>query len=375
MRVGGSSHGIGASGHLGRRVRDQPCSIAAITGSSVRRAMSVLFALLVVLGDYTAMRFGLAVLALAIERAVGYPDRLRRIAGHPLGWIGRLVSTLDNYLDREADTARMRRLKGLLALALLLLVCGGLAWAIQDLVGFSAAGLALLAVLASPLLAQRGPAIHAAAIAAALKHGEVPAPASLPHPAGCDPDCRDEAATARAAIEGLASNFSDGIVAPAFWLAVGGLPGGVACKTVSIAAGVNGHRIPRHETFGWAAARLDVLLDVPASRLSALLLVAASCIVPGVSPRAAGRAVWRDAGRHTSPNAGWPQAAMGGALGLALAGPRRTGGVLVDGALMGDGGRREATAEDVRRALRLYWTADTLLIGMLATIAGLLLLA
>ena len=126
-----------------------------------------------------------------------------------------------------------------------------------------------------------------------------------------------------------------------------------------------GHRSERYEAFGWAAARLDDLVNLPASRLTALLLVAAAALVPGASPRGAVQAVRRDARRHRSPNAGWPEAAMAGALGLALAGPRHYGGVLVDDATMGAGGRREATAGDIRRALLLYWWADGLLIAMI----------
>src|SRR5690606_38920664 len=120
----------------------------------------------------------------------------------------------------------------------------------------------------------------------------------------------------------------------------------------------------RHEAFGWAAARLDDLVNLPASRLTALLLVLAAVAVKSADARAAWRAVWRDARKHRSPNAGWPEAAMAGALGLALAGPRAYGGVIADDAVMGQGGRREATSNDIRQALRLYWTADLLLIAL-----------
>jgi adenosylcobinamide-phosphate synthase len=123
-----------------------------------------------------------------------------------------------------------------------------------------------------------------------------------------------------------------------------------------------GHLSPRHAAFGWAAARLDDLVNLPASRLAALLIVAAA-LPDGAA--AAWRAVRRDAPRHRSPNAGYPEAAMAGALGLALAGPRRYGGVAVDDALMGDG-RRAATAADIRAALALYRRADAMLIGLVA---------
>jgi adenosylcobinamide-phosphate synthase len=188
------------------------------------------------------------------------------------------------------------------------------------------------------------------------------------HIVGRDPHALDEAGVARAAIESLAENFSDGVVAPAFWLAAAGLPGGAAYKAINTADSMIGHRTARHDAFGWAAARLDDLVNLPASRLSALLLVAAAAASPGASAAKAWRAVIRDAPRHRSPNAGYPEAAMAGALGLALAGPRVYGGVRVEDAVMGDG-RRDATAADIRAALRLYRRADAMLIALVAVAA------
>ena len=163
----------------------------------------------------------------------------------------------------------------------------------------------------------------------------------------------DEAGVARAAIESLAENFSDGVVAPILWTALGGLVGGALYKAINTADSMIGHKDDRYRAFGWAAARLDDLVNLPASRLAALWLVLAAALTPGASARDAARAVWRDASLHRSPNAGWPEAAMAGALGLKLAGPRVYGDTLVDDAFMGEG-RREAGAADIRRALRLY---------------------
>jgi adenosylcobinamide-phosphate synthase len=191
------------------------------------------------------------------------------------------------------------------------------------------------------------------------------------HIVGRDPQALDEAGVARAAIESLAENFSDGIVAPALWLAVGGLGGGAVYKAINTADSMLGHRTERLAAFGFAAARLDDLVNLPASRLSALLLVAAAALTSGASASASWRAVWRDAHRHRSPNAGYPEAAMAGALGLKLAGPRIYGGVTVDDAFMGDG-RREAAAADIRAALALYRRADALLIVLTAVLALLL---
>ena len=167
---------------------------------------------------------------------------------------------------------------------------------------------------------------------------------------GRNPQSLDEAGVSRAAIESLAENFSDGVVAPAFWLGLGGLPGAVLYKATNTADSMIGHRTPRHEAFGWAAARFDDLVNLPASRLTALLIVAAACLHREASPRGAWRAVRRDASHHRSPNAGWPEAAMAGALGLRLAGPRVYGDMRVEDRWMGDG-RAEATAGDIDRAL------------------------
>ena len=157
----------------------------------------------------------------------------------------------------------------------------------------------------------------------------------------------------RAAIESAAENFSDGVVAPAFWYLVGGLPGLLAYKALNTADSMIGHRTDRHRQFGWAAARLDDFANWLPARLSAVLVTAAAWTIPDGEPAAAWQAVRRDADRHRSVNAGWPEAAFAGALGLRLAGPRRYDGAMVDDAWMGDG-RAEATSEDIRRALSLF---------------------
>ena len=146
----------------------------------------------------------------------------------------------------------------------------------------------------------------------------------------------DNAGVARAAIESLAENASDGVAAPVFWFALFGLPGLAAYKAINTADSMIGHRTPRHEAFGWASARLDDLVNLPASRLTAALFVLAA-FLQRASARGAVQAVMRDARRHRSPNAGWPEAAMAGALGLKLAGPRSYGGVAVLDAYMGAG--------------------------------------
>ncbi len=306
-------------------------------------------------------------LALAAEAMLGYPDRLYTGIGHPVTWIGRLIKGLDRGLNREAWSFAQRRAAGILALLVLLTVAGLAGWAPTLLLRpLGIVGLVLLALLASSLLAQRSLHDHVAAVSNGLREGGIEGGrAAVSMIVGRNPKSLDEAGVSRAAIESLAENFSDGIVAPAFWLGLGGLPGAALYKATNTADSMIGHRTPRHEAFGWAAARFDDLVNLPASRLSALLIIAAAALNRGASPQGAWRAVWRDASHHRSPNAGWPEAAMAGALGLRLAGPRVYGDVRVEDRWMGDG-RTEATAEDIDRALVLYRTACGLLFGLAA---------
>ncbi len=227
-----------------------------------------------------------------------------------------------------------------------------------------------LALLASTLLAQRSLHEHVAAVADGLeREGIAGGRRAVAMIVGRDPQSLDEAGVSRAAIESLAENFSDGVVAPALWLGLGGLPGAALYKAANTADSMIGHRTARHLAFGWAAARFDDLVNLPASRLAALLLIAAAALGGRGDAGAAWRALRRDAHRHRSPNAGWPEAAMAGALGLRLAGPRVYGAVRVEDGWMGDG-RAQASAADIRRALRLYRRACLLLWGLAAAGAG-----
>lgn len=323
------------------------------------------------------MSFLIAFLSLAIEFALGYPDWLFRRIGHPVTWFGRLISFLDRRLNRDTDSDALRRRRGIHALLVIVLVPAIIALVLEILLWqFLPSGLLIVAVLATSLLSQKSLAEHVEAVADALDNGGLAVGrVAVSHIVGRDPETLDRAGVCRAAIESLAENFSDGIVAPAFWIGVGGLPGGVAYKAANTADSMIGHRTPRHEAFGRAAARFDDLINLPASRLTALLIVLAAFLVEGADAKNAWRTVRRDAKKHRSPNAGWPEAAMAGALGLALAGPRVYGGVVVEDAFMGDGGRRDAESTDIRQALKLYRTADFLLIALFGTIAVIFLAA
>jgi adenosylcobinamide-phosphate synthase len=298
------------------------------------------------------------IIAFGIEAMLAYPAAVFRAIGHPVSWIGALIAALDSAFNRPDTSFAARRAAGVATV--LLLLAGSLAvGALLEMVahdlpylGFAVAVLVVAMLIAVGNLDQHVRAVPAALRADGLAGGR----RSIAKIVGRDPDALDEAAVCRAAIESLAENASDGVTAPALWFLVGGLPGIIAYKAINTADSMIGHMSERHRAFGWAAARLDDLVNLPASRLTGLLFVAAAAMVPGASAPSAWRAYRRDAWRHRSPNAGWPEAAMAGALGLRLAGPRVYGGVLVDDHWMGDG-RAEATAQDIDRALMIYRTA------------------
>jgi adenosylcobinamide-phosphate synthase len=302
----------------------------------------------------------LALAALAIEAAFGFPDILYRRIGHPVGWIGALIARCDRVWNRRAFSFERRRMLGLATLLLLLAVSGFSATVISLLAQHFFAGFATTLVcgaVASTLLAQRSLDVHVRAVADALEQNGIEAGRrAVSMIVGRDTASLDEAGVSRAAIESLAENFSDGVVAPLFWLLVAGLPGIFSYKAINTADSMIGHKSDRYLAFGWASARVDDLVNLPASRLSALWLVLASVALSGLSPRGAITAVWRDATRHRSPNAGWPEAATAGALGLRLAGPRAYDGAVVDDHWIGDG-REIACARDIRLALRQYRVA------------------
>lgn len=305
--------------------------------------------------------------ALAVETCVGYPARIFAAIGHPVTWLGAMIAALEQRLNRLELSPTARRLRGVLALGLTLAVAVGIAVLLNALAISLLQGAAflILGVLASSLIAQRSLYDHVARVATGLATDLEGGRTAIAHIVGRDPQSLDRAAVARAAIESLAENFSDGVVAPAFYMAVGGLPGAVAYKTINTADSMIGHRSPRYEAYGWSAARLDDLINLPASRLAALLIVAAAVFLPGCSAVESARAVLRDARHHRSPNAGWPEAAMAGALGLRLAGPRSYGGVVVDDGWMGRG-RAEAEPADIDAALRVYRVACAIQAGAIA---------
>lgn len=305
-----------------------------------------------------------------IERLTGYPDWLFKRIGHPVTWIGSLIALLDKKWNRESASFSQRKAAGIVALSVFLALTVLVAWLVQSILLLLPLGLLLVAVLGASLPAQKSLEQHVEAVAIALeREGIDGGRKAVSMIVGRDPQALDEAAICRAAIESLAENFSDGIVAPSLWLGLLGLPGGAGYKAINTADSMIGHRSPRHEAFGWASARLDDLVNLPASRLSGGLFVAAAFFVKGASPKGAIAAIRRDARHHRSPNAGWPEAALAGALGFALAGPRSYGGQMIEARFMGEGGRATLVAGDIRTALRLARIADFLLIALFGLLA------
>ncbi|GBR04910.1 cobalamin biosynthesis protein CobD [Asaia siamensis] len=301
------------------------------------------------------MFLSLTLCALLIEAAFGYPDALFRRIGHPVTWIGRLITTLEHRLGGKTSVLH-KRACGLLALGLIIAVPVGITILLQILLHRflpQALSLAVESLCASTLIAQRALYEHVRAVLTGLRQdGLAGGRRAVSLIVGRDPETLDRAGVVRAAIESLAENFSDGVVAPVFWLAVFGLPGAVAYKAINTADSMIGHLSPRYRDFGRAAALCDDCVNMPASRLTASWLCLAA-LLSGASVKGAIQAIRRDATRHRSPNAGWPEAAMAGALALRLAGPRQYNGVVVADSWMGNG-RDDAGPEDLAKALTLY---------------------
>jgi adenosylcobinamide-phosphate synthase len=321
--------------------------------------------------ELVALQAASLVLALILDRLIGYPDRLYRLIGHPVTWIGALIALLDRRWNQDGDTPRRRRLMGIVALVVIVAASAGAG------VGLVALAHALLppwvaaAVLAIPLAmltAVKSLDDHVAAVGSALDDGGAPAGRiAVSHIVGRDVSVLDEAGVCRAAVESLAENASDGVVAPAGWALLLGLPGIAVYKAVNTADSMIGHRSERHLMFGWASARFDDLLNLPWSRLTALLVASAAALTPGGRAWASLQAAFRDASRHQSPNAGWPEAAFAGALGLSLGGPRAYGGEILDLPAMGDG-RRDLARADIAAALALYRRLFTLIVALAALV-------
>jgi cobalamin biosynthesis protein CobD len=303
----------------------------------------------------------IAPLALAIERRLGYPQKLADTIGHPVVWFGKLISFCETRLNTDARTGPQRKLAGLVALALLLLCVLIVTVGIRTILSWLPFGWLVEMLLATAFLAQKELGRAVEAVSEALRQSLSAGREAVSHVVGRDPQALDEAGVARAAVETLAESASDGVVAPWFFLVLFGLPGIALYKAVNTADSMIGHLNDRYRDYGWAAARLDDVLNWIPARLTAMLITIACFFVPGASPSKAWATARRDARKHESPNAGWPESAFAGALGFQLGGPRSYDGEMVDLPAFGTG-KAALGASDIMLALLLYRrTLDVLL--------------
>jgi adenosylcobinamide-phosphate synthase len=303
--------------------------------------------------------------AMAIDAVLGWPGALFARIGHPVSWLGDLIGKLDTRWNRPFDTQATRRLAGVAAALIVIALAAGAGWLLQEAMPSGWRGVVLLGVLAWPFVALRSLHDHVAAVRDPLGAGDIGAARqAVSMIVGRDPNQLDEAGIARAAIESLAENTSDGVVAPLFWGALLGLPGIAGYKAINTLDSMIGHRNERHEAFGWAAARIDDVANFIPARLTGFIFAfagdlenlsrAMSCMV-------------RDGRRHRSRNAGWPEAAMAGSLGVRLCGPRVYDGKLASEPWLNGMGSEPAPG-DISRALEIYIRAMLLVAGLLGFI-------
>ncbi len=290
-------------------------------------------------------------LAMILDALMGEPGWLWRRFPHLAVLMGRLIGAADRRFNRGS----LRRLKGALVMAGLVGLAGGSGWLIHLLPGHGVIELLVVAIL----LAQKSLVQHVEAVADGLDQGLAQGRNTVAMIVGRDTAAMTEADVARAAIESAAENLSDGVIAPAFWYLIGGLPGILIYKITNTADSMIGHMTPRHRAFGWAAARLDDVLNLLPARLTALLLMLGH-------GRLDPRPVLRDAPKHRSPNAGWPEAALAPILNIALSGPRSYAGEMRDFPWVWPEGRRDAGPADIRAACRALWRAWGLMLVLAA---------
>lgn len=308
---------------------------------------------------------GLMLLAWTLEIVLGWPDGLYRRIGHPVVWFAGLVSTLERTLNRKVWSHRARYGAGMVSALLAVGAATLIAAGIAALVPKTWWGVVLEALIASSLLASRSLHAHVDAVARPLASGDLArARHAVSMIVGRDPDPLDEAGLARASLESLSENASDGVIAPLLWGSILGLPGLAAYKAINTLDSMIGHRTEQFAAFGGFAARLDDIANFVPARLTGCLIALASLRVSAV------RVMARDGGLHRSPNAGWPEAAMAGALGVRLSGPRVYGGHISDEPWLNDGAR-DPGAADMKAGLALYRRAMAVAgVGLALVTAG-----
>jgi adenosylcobinamide-phosphate synthase len=310
----------------------------------------------------------LLILAIILDTYLGDMNRLFRVIKHPIVVIGNAITFFDNKLNREKRSNIERRVRGGITVLIMVSATGFIGVAVTWLSVHHPMGWVIELLLISILLAGRSLYDHVKTVAMALTEGLEPGRRAVSHIVGRDPAHLDQHGVARASIESLAENLCDGVIAPVFWYLLLGFPGLLVYKTVNTMDSMIGYKNTKYRAFGMVAARLDDALNFIPARLTGLFLILAAFFAPTASPAKAFRAMMRDSGKHKSMNAGWPEAAMAGALNIALAGPRRYSNTVVDDPWMGDGSAK-VTMQDIERALYMYTIANLINVIWVAAIA------
>lgn len=299
------------------------------------------------------MNILVALIAFCLDYAFGYPAPISRRIGYPVQWMGKLIAWLDKRYNRTDISRIGRKLFGLWALCILLLVTLVISLVISLILRALPFGWVLEAIVAVPFLAGRELRQMVARVGEALEISLVDGRQAVGHIVGRDTAELEESGVAGAALESLAENASDGLFAPLFWLCVFGLPGVALYKAINTADSMIGHMNAKYADFGWASAKLDDWANWIPARLSAFIIALASLLTPDANASQSLSAAFRDAKNHKSPNAGWPEAALAGGLGLAFGGPRAYEGKIRDLPFMGNG-RRDLTRQDIANGIELY---------------------
>jgi adenosylcobinamide-phosphate synthase len=300
--------------------------------------------------------------AMALDAVLGWPGALFARVGHPVTWMGGLIDALDARWNRSSHPPAMRHLAGIAAALVVIALAAGTGWLVQWAMPSGWSGILLIGLLAWPLVALRSLYNHVTAVHDPLAAGNIEAARqAVSMIVGRDPDRLEQAGIARAAIESLAENTSDGVVAPLFWGALLGLPGIVGYKAINTLDSMIGHRNERHEAFGWAAARIDDIANFIPARLTGFIFAFAGDLE---NMSRAISCMLRDGRRHRSPNAGWPEAAMAGSLGVRLCGPRVYDGKLANEPWL-NGIGRDPESGDISRALEIYIRAMLIVAAVL----------
>lgn len=317
--------------------------------------------------------FSQPAISVAVERVIGYPNWLFRLIGHPVTWMGSMITYMDEKMNTTAHVKSLSRLNGVLAMLLLCATVWFCATAIEVICRAIPYGFVISAIIATSLIAQKSLRDHVRDVARGLSSSLSEGRAAVAQIVGRDTRGLNVSDVVKAALESLAENTADGIVAPVFWycvgcLTIGGLPALALYKAINTADSMIGHKTPQYLHFGWAAARTDDLVNLPASRLTALLFIFASLFDGKDRALKTAKVTWRDARRHRSPNAGWPEAAMAGALGFKFGGPRTYGGEFVKLPYMGDG-RDNFLRQDIDAGLKLFDRAMWIMFGLTVAFA------